>query len=63
MIIAVTEVNGRIIYVNDLFCKISKYRKDELIGKTHRVVRSGYHDKLFFQKNVGNHFTREYMGR
>jgi|GEM_PF-5149883 len=48
-IIAVTEVSGRIIYVNKKFCEISKYNENELVGKTHRVVRSGYHDKAFYK--------------
>lgn len=38
-IVSATDIRGNIIYVNDTFCKISKYSKDELMGKNHRIVR------------------------
>lgn len=49
VIIGITDRAGKIIYANDLFCKITKYNRDELIGKTHRLLKSGYHDKAFFK--------------
>ncbi len=46
-IVSVTDPKGKIEFVNEAFCKVSKYKREELIGKDHRIVNSGFHSKEF----------------
>jgi len=48
-LISITDVQGRIVYANDMFCKVSGYTRNELAGQDHRIVNSGHHDPAFIR--------------
>lgn len=45
-----TNANGMITYVNDAFCEASGYKKEELLGKNHNIIRHPDVDDSFFQQ-------------
>ncbi len=49
-IVSITNKEGLIQLVNDNFCKISKFSREELIGNSHKLLNSGYHSKEFIRE-------------
>ncbi len=47
--VLITDIDGSIVYVNDDFCKVSKFSREELLGQNPRMINSYYHDKEFFK--------------
>ena len=49
-LVAIANPQGRITYVNDQFCAISKHSREELIGQDHSIITADYHGPEFFQR-------------
>lgn len=49
VLVSIADVQGRIVYANDMFCKVSGYEQTELLGQDHRIVNSGHHDRDYIR--------------
>ena len=61
-ILAKTDPRGQILEVNDLFCEISEYSREELLGQDHRILNSGFHPKSFFT-DMWKHISQDKVWR
>ena len=48
--VVITDINGTIQYVNNEFQKVTGYTKEEAIGQTPRILKSGFHDRVFYER-------------
>ena len=48
--ITITDLDGTIEFVNPKFCELTGYAQYEVVGKNPRIVKSGCHDHMFYQK-------------
>lgn len=48
-LVSIADRRGKITYVNDAFCALSGYSREELLGQDHRIVNSGTHSAEFWQ--------------
>ncbi|MGL2966987.1 PAS domain-containing protein [Flavobacterium sp. XGLA_31] len=67
-IVAISNVDGAFTFVNDNFCKSSKYQPDELIGKEHDIIWSGVHSADYFANlktalQEGNSYRGEFCNK
>jgi PAS domain S-box-containing protein len=49
-IVSMAERAGRITQINDAFCDISGYTREELVGQNHRMINSGLHDAAYWDE-------------
>ncbi len=49
-IVSMTDLEGTITHANDAFCLLSGYTKDELVGRNHRILKSGHHSAAFYDE-------------
>jgi len=49
-LVSITDIKGKILYVNKEFCRISGYKKNELIGINHNIFRNIENPKIFYEK-------------
>lgn len=50
VLVSITDLEGTIIYANDKFVELSKYSREELLGKNHRILKSGLHSPQMYEE-------------
>lgn len=55
-IVSMADIHKNITYVNDKFCQITKYSRNELMNKNHSILRSDSHSEMFYRE-IGEHIA------
>lgn len=50
VVVSISDIDGNITYVNDKFCQLSGYDRDELLGQNHRILKSDQHPPAFYKE-------------
>lgn len=48
-LVSITDQDGKIIHVNERFCQTTQFTQEELMGRDHRLINSGFHAKEYFE--------------
>jgi diguanylate cyclase (GGDEF)-like protein/PAS domain S-box-containing protein len=59
LIVSKTDLNGNITYVNDIFCEVTGYSREEIIGKNHSILRDKSFSKEMYKKLWSTIISRE----
>lgn len=58
--IMITDAHTRIIEVNEAFERLTGYRREEVIGKSPRILQSGRHDEAFYREMWASVKTQDF---
>ncbi len=66
--IVITDTQGRILWVNDAFCRLTGYSPEEVLSGTPAILTSGQHDSSFYRNmwetiHAGNVWQGEIVNR
>lgn len=66
--VVITDLDGKIEYVNPKFTEITGYTKEEALGQHTRIMKSGAHDKEFYEQlwnaiRKGHEWRGEFLNR
>jgi len=61
-IVSIADISRQHYFVNDKFCQVSQYKREELVGQNHRILILGF-IPCILRGDVAHHFSRKSMAR